>query len=174
MLILAPWPHAEPDLVDPEAADELGWLTRTIGAIRAARTELNVPPAARLRLLQHGASPTTLARLERHREALLRLARLAEIDPGDQPPPERSIVVVVDETTFSLPVGEVVDLERERQRLGRELAKAEGEAARLEQRLADAGFLARAPAEVVEEQRERLAELVRIRERLGAALARIA
>jgi valyl-tRNA synthetase len=174
MLILAPWPHAEPSLADPEAAAELGWLTRTIGAIRAARAELNVPPAARLRLLQHGAAATTLARLERHREVLLRLARLAEIELADQPPPPRSIVVVVDETSFSLPVGEVVDLERERQRLGRELAKAEGEAARLEQRLADAGFLARAPAELIEEQRERLAELTRTRERLGAALARIA
>ena len=174
MLIGAPWPTAEPDLADPEAAAELGWLTRTIGAIRAARAELNVPPAARLELLQHGASPTTLARLERHREPLLRLARLAGIDPTDRPPPGRSIVVVVDETTFALPVGEVVDLERERERLGRELAKAEGETARLEQRLADAGFLARAPAEVVEEQRERLAELARTRERLSAALARIA
>ncbi|MCL6608116.1 MAG: valine--tRNA ligase [Geminicoccaceae bacterium] len=174
MLIRAPWPHAEPGPADPEAAAELGWLTRTIGAIRAARAELNVPPAARLRLLQHGASAATLARLERHREPLLRLARLAAIELSDQPPPPRSIVVVVDETSFSLPVGEVVDLERERQRLGRELAKAEGEAARLEQRLADAGFLARAPAELIEEQRERLAELTRTRERLGAALARIA
>jgi valyl-tRNA synthetase len=174
LLILAPWPHAEPGLADPEAAAELGWLTRTIGAIRAARAELNVPPSARLRLLQHGASATTLARLERHREPLLRLARLAAIELADQPPPPHSIVVVVDETSFSLPVGEVVDLERERQRLGRELAKAEGEAARLEERLADAGFLARAPAELIEEQRERLRELARTRERLGAALARIA
>ncbi len=174
MLILAPWPTAEQGLVDPQAKAELDWLTRTIGAIRAARTELNVPPSARLRLLQHGATALTLERLLRHREPLVRLARLAEIELADQPPPERSIVVVVDETTFALPVGEVVDLERERQRLGRELAKAEAEARRLEQRLADAGFLARAPAEVVEEQRERLAELARTRERLGAALARIA
>jgi valyl-tRNA synthetase len=174
LLILASWPADAAPLHDADAAAELGWLTHTIGAIRAARTELNVPPAARLRLLQHGAAPLTLARLARHREPLQRLARLAEIDATDQPAPARSIVVVVDEATFALPVGEVVDLDRERQRLGRELAKAESELARLESRLADAGFLARAPAEVVEEQRERVAELGTARARLGAALARIA
>ncbi|MCX8099917.1 MAG: valine--tRNA ligase [Geminicoccaceae bacterium] len=174
MLIVASWPEEPAPFRDPEAAAELDWLVRVIGGIRAARSELNVPPAAKLRLLQHGASPETLARLERHRDAFVRLARVDSIELEDRPVPKQAIVVVVDETTFALPVGEVVDLERERQRLGREIAKTEGEIAKLQGRLEDASFLARAPAEVVEESRERLAELAAARARLATALARIA
>ncbi|MCS6778846.1 MAG: valine--tRNA ligase [Geminicoccaceae bacterium] len=174
MLIVASWPEEPAPFRDPEAAAELDWLVRVIGGIRAARSELNVPPAAKLRLLQHGASPETLARLERHRDAFARLARVDSIELEDRPVPKQAIVVVVDETTFALPVGEVVDLERERQRLGREIAKTEGEIAKLQGRLEDASFLARAPAEVVEESRERLAELAAARARLATALARIA
>ncbi len=174
LLILAPWPEEKEPFFDPAAAEELSWLVRAISAIRTARSELNVPPSARLTLLQNGASPTTLARLARHREAFERLARIAAIDPEERPVPQRAILVVVDEATFAMPVGEVVDLERERARLERELEKTRAELDRLARRLADASFLARAPAEVVEENRERLSALARSRERLEAALARIA
>ncbi|MCS6879402.1 MAG: valine--tRNA ligase [Geminicoccaceae bacterium] len=174
LLVLAPWPEEREPFFDASAAEELGWLVRAIGAIRAARTELNVPPSARLALLQQGASPVTRARLERYREAFERLARIGAIELEERPVPRHAIVVVVDETTFALPVGEVVDLERERERLAREIAKTRAELDRLERRLADSAFLARAPAEVVEESRERLSELARNRARLEAALARIA
>ena len=73
-----------------------------------------------------------------------------------------------------LPVGEVIDLDVERKRLAREVEKLQGEARKLEGKLANAAFLARAPAEIVEEQRERLAETEATSARLRAALARIA
>jgi valyl-tRNA synthetase len=81
---------------------------------------------------------------------------------------------VVDEATLVLPLGGVVDLEQERRRLGKELAKAQAEIARFDQKLANPKFLDRAPAEVVEEQRLRRAEALQAREKLAAALARIA
>ncbi len=174
MLIVRPWPELPESLVDPAAEAELGWLVRTIGAIRAARTELNVPPAARLVLHQQGASPDTLARLERHREAICRLARIERIEPAERAPAPHSIVVVVDETTFSLPVGEVVDLAKERARLERELQRLDGELRKLEAKLADRSFVERAPAEVVDMQRERREETLERRARLEAALRRIA
>ena len=176
MLIVARWPELDPErLVDREAEAELGWLVRAIGAIRAARSELNVPPGARLALHPQGASPATLARLERHREAILRLARLGEIVPDDRPspPPPQSLVVVVDEASFALPVGHVVDLAAEKRRLEKEIGRLDGDAAKLRGKLGNADFVGRAPAEVVEQQRERLREVETTRGRLAQALRRI-
>jgi valyl-tRNA synthetase len=173
MLIAAEWPRLGAELVDVGAEAELGWLVRTIGAIRAARTELNVPPSAKLTLYQHGASPETLACLERQREAILRLARLETIVMEDRPAPPQSLVVVVDEASFALPVGEVIDVAAERKRLEKEIGKLRGEHDKGEQKLANPDFVARAPVEVVEQLRERLEELRATLDRLLQALQRI-
>jgi valyl-tRNA synthetase len=124
--------------------------------------------------MQNGASAPTLERLARHEEALLRLARLERVVPDEQPIPEAALVVVIDEATFALPVGDVVDLEQERRRLRKEIDKAAGEAAKIKGKLDNPSFVERAPAEVVLEQRERLLEARTVQERLAAALARIA
>lgn len=173
LLVTATWPRLGGELVDAEAEAELGWLVRLIGSLRAARTELNVPPAARLTLVQHGAAPATLDRLARHRDAVLRLARLQEIVLEERAVPPQSLVVVVDEASFALPVGEVVDLAAERRRLEKESSRLEAELAKLDQKLANPDFLARAPAEVVEQQRERREEAAVTRARLDQALRRI-
>jgi valyl-tRNA synthetase len=94
--------------------------------------------------------------------------------PDERPIPEAALVIVVDEATFALPVGDVVDLEQERRRLRKEIDKAAGEAAKLKGKLDNPSFVERAPAEVVQEQRERLEEARTVQERLAAALARIA
>jgi len=173
-LIVARWPELPDGLIDAEAEAELDWLIRAISAIRAARSELDVPPAAKLALDVRDAGEATGRRLAEHRQALLRLARLAAIGTGDAPVPAGALQLVVDEATFVLPLGGVVDLEQERRRLGKELAKAQAEIARFDQKLANPKFLDRAPAEVVEEQRLRRAEALQAREKLAAALARIA
>jgi valyl-tRNA synthetase len=173
LLVDAAWPRLGGELVDASAEAELGWLVRLIGAIRAARSELNIPPGARLTLHQHGASPTTRGWLERHAEAIQRLARIGGIVPDETAVPPQSLVVVVDEATFALPVGEVVDLTTERVRLEREIGKLAAEIDRGRQKLATTDFVARAPAEVIDQQRERLAEAEATRERLAQALRRI-
>ena len=173
LIIDAAWPRLGGELVDREAEAELGWLVRLIGAIRAARSELNVPPAAKLTLHQHGASPVTRGWLERHAEAIQRLARVGDIVRDDSPVPPQSLVVVVDEATFALPVGAVVDLAAERLRLEREVGKLGTDIEKGRQKLANADFVARAPVEVIDQQRERLAEAEATRERLAQALARI-
>ncbi len=173
-LIGARWPEPGAALVDPAAEAEIDWLIRAISALRAARSELDVPPAAKLPLRVRDAAPGTAQRLASHREALMRLARLSEITSGQAPVPPGSLQVVVDEATFAVPLAGVVDLEQERQRLGKELAKAEAEIARFAQKLANPKFLDKAPAEVVEEQRQRRAEAEQTRQKLAAALARIA
>jgi len=174
MLVTRPWPEFAGVLEDAAAREEMEWLVRTVSAIRSARTELNVPPSARLVLHQHGASLHTLERLRRFEEAIVRLARLERIDYADREIEPRSIVTVVDEVTYSLPVGEVVDLAKERARLERELGRIERELAGIRAKLEDRAFLEKAPAEVVEAQKERHDEALRARERLTRALERIA
>src|SRR5260370_29729757 len=78
MLILAPWPDLAPDLHDPAAAVEMEWVVVAISAIRAIRTEVNVPAGARLPLLVKDADATAKARLDRHRAHFVLQARLAQ------------------------------------------------------------------------------------------------
>jgi valyl-tRNA synthetase len=173
-LIAARWPELPVTLVDREAEAELDWLIRLVTGLRAARSELGVPAAARLMLQVRDAGPTTRARLERHGEAIRRLARCAAIELAAGPAPRGAVQVVVDEATYALPLAGVVDLEQERRRLDRELAKAAAQLERFDQKLANPQFLDRAPAEVIEEQRARRAEAEQTRQKLEAALARIA
>jgi valyl-tRNA synthetase len=174
MLIAAEWPTLnEASLVDAEAGAEIDWLIRLVTGIRAARNEVNVPAGAKLRLEVQGAGEATMRRLRTHDEAVRRLARLETITRVDRLP-GKSLQLVVDEASYALPVGDVVDLEVERKRLGREIEKLTGEAGKLKAKLNNADFLNRAPEAVVEEQRERLAEAEAAAARLSAALARIA
>jgi valyl-tRNA synthetase len=103
-----------------------------------------------------------------------RLARCADIEIAVGPAPRGAIQVVVDEATYALPLAGVVDLEQERRRLDRELAKAAAELERFDRKLANPQFVERAPAEVVEEQRARRADAEQTRQKLAAARARIA
>jgi len=174
MLIAADWPTLEATaLVDEEAAAEIDWLIRLVSGIRAARNEVNVPAGARLRLVVQGAGAATTARLATHDEAIRRLARVETIETTSSLP-EKCLQLVVDEAAYALPVGEVVDLEAERQRLGKEVEKLEKEAAKLKAKLANQAFIEKAPETVVEEQRERLADALATAARLAAAMRRIA
>lgn len=174
MLIDARWPEVLPELVDPEAEAEISWLTRLVGAVRSARTELDIPAGARLRLRQHGADARAVARLARFAEPMRRLAGLDAVEAEEAPVAPRSLQVVVDEATFHAHLGEVVDLAKVRARLEKETARARGDLAKTDERLANPDVLARAPAEVVDGLRERRGELSATLERLGQALARIA
>jgi valyl-tRNA synthetase len=174
MLIVAAWPELSRTLVDPAAERDLAWLIGAISAIRSARSELNVPPAAQLHLLVLEASADTLERLQRHDDALRRLARLADVAVGAGAPPSGAIQVVHEEAILALPVAGVIDLAQERQRLAKELERARHETAKIAAKLDNPSFVERAPPEVVAEQRERLAEWRNTGTRLAQALGRIA
>ena len=135
---------------------------------------MNVPPGAWLELRVRDASEATLGRLGEHDEVIRRLARLKDIRSLDGQAPGGSVQIVIDEMTALLPLGEVIDLAKERERLKREVAKVEGEIAKIQKKLANEQFLAKAPEVVIEEQRERKGEAVQTRDKLAAALERLA
>ena len=173
LLISAPWPDLAPDAMDRDAAAEMEWVVATISAIRAARAEMNVPPAARMPLLVRDAEPVALERLARHSDHFVSLARIARIETAEAAP-SGAVQIVVEGATLILPVGEVVDLAREKARLAKEIGRLDSEIAKIAAKLGNPQFLAKAKPEVVEDQREREADANRDRDRLRAAYDRLA
>ena len=169
-LIGQPWPAAP--AVDAAADAEMGWLVKLISDIRSARAELNVPAGAKLKLLVIGANDATKARLETHRAAIERLARIEGVEAATSAP-KASLQLVVGEATYALPVGEVIDLKAESARLQKEIKKLADEVGKIDAKLGNAAFVSRAPEEVVEEQRERRTQAEQTRVRLSAALERL-
>jgi valyl-tRNA synthetase len=169
-LISQPWPT--PTAVDAAADAEMGWLVKLISDIRSARAELNVPAGAKLKLLVIGGNEATAARLETHRAAIERLARIEGVDAAASAP-KASLQIVVGEATYALPVGDVIDLKAESARLQKEIKKLVDEVGKIDAKLANAAFVARAPEEVVEEQRERRAQAEQTGARLSTALERL-
>jgi valyl-tRNA synthetase len=170
-LIVAKWPMPDARALDPEAGPEVDWLIRLVSGIRAARTELNVPPGARLNLHVRGAGEETRARLSRNEAALRRLARIEAI--GTDEPSGGAVQVVVDEATFVLPLEGVIDIEAERSRLSKALQGAEKERDSLAGRLGNPSFVERAKPEAVEKARADHAEKASDAEKYRAALARL-
>jgi valyl-tRNA synthetase len=172
MLITAPWPEFQRDAIDPEASAEMEWVVQAISAIRALRAEMNVPPAARVPLLIKDAEPVAAQRIECHREHFVRLARVERFEPIEALP-RGGVQAVVEGATLILALGEVVDLPKERKRLGKEIGKLDAELVKIGAKLANSNFLAKAKSEVVEEQRERQVDATRDRDRLRAAYDRL-
>ncbi|MEN2708683.1 valine--tRNA ligase [Sphingomonas sp. NPDC092331] len=170
-LIVAKWPMADARALDPAAAQEIDWLIRLVSEIRAARTELNVPPGARLPVFMRDASVETSARLGRQEAALARLARVDQA--AGEVPAGGSLQIIVDEATFVVPLGDVVDIEAEKARLAKAIAAAEKERDGLAGRLGNASFVEKAKPEAVEKARADHAEKTAEAERLSAALARL-
>lgn len=170
-LIVAKWPEPEAQ-VDPRAKAELDWLVRLVSEVRSARTELNVPPSAKLHLFAGGASDDTAARLERNHAMLSRLARLESIQLSAFSG-SGAAQVVVDEATFALPLEGVIDLASERDRLAKGAAAAEKERDGLAARLGNANFTERAKPEAVEKARADHEAKSAEADRLRAALQRL-
>jgi len=171
-LILADWPGVDRSLIDPVADREVEWVIRLVSEIRALRAESNVPAGARLNLALVGADDAVTARVGRHRDLIQRLARLEAIDFAASAP-KGSVQLVIEGVTAALPLGDVIDLVAERKRLEREIAKADQELAKIAAKLGNAAFVAKAPPEVIDEQRERQEETARVRAKLVEALARL-
>ncbi|PNQ01789.1 MULTISPECIES: valine--tRNA ligase [Sphingobium] len=171
-LIVARWPQAL-YAVDGEAQAEIDWLIRLIGAMRTARTELNVPPGAKLGVVVHDASEETRRRIDRQGAALARLGRVESLSFGDSVT-GGAAQIVVDEATFILPLEGVIDIAAEKARLAKALAAAEKERDSLSARLSNPSFVEKAKPEAVAKAREDHGEKAAEAERLKAALERLA
>ena len=173
MLIHAEWPRDIDDLADPAAQAEMGWVIGVIAAVRSVRAELNVPAGAKVPLLLRDADSAVAARLERHSQAI---ARLARVEPGlldTAEPPAGAVQEALDDTVLVLPIADVIDVAAEKARLEKTLGKLDGEIRKLSGKLKNEKFIGKAPAHIVEKEREKLSEQGAARAKVAEALARL-
>ena len=171
LLITAEWPDYRGIARDGAAESEMNWVKRLISEVRSVRAEMNVPPAAKLPLTLKGASGEQAQWLARHNDLVLRLARLETAATGELP--RGGVQIVLDNATAGLAVEGVVDLAKERARLSKELEKAEGEIKRIDAKLANKDFVARAPEDVIDEQREKRSEYEAQKAKVAEAIKRL-
>ncbi|GAA4254704.1 valine--tRNA ligase [Azospirillum formosense] len=173
-LISAHWPEHGAELIDSAARDEMDWVVRAISSVRSMRSEMNVPPAAQIELKLKDAGPESLKRLDTHRDLILRMGRLSSVEPLSGPVPKSAVQAVLDEATLILPLEGIVDLDKERARLTKEIEKLSGEIKKIDAKLSNEQFVAKAPEEVIEEQRDRRDTAEQARDKLRKALEMLA
>ena len=168
LLCLSSWPVFE-GFADADADDEISWIVKLVGEVRSVRSEMNVPAGAKIPLVLVGAGKALRARAQEHEETLKRLAPrhhlLREGAPGSA---QTSLA-----DDGALPLAGVIDMGAERMRLNREIEKATAEIKKIDGKLENANFLAKAPPEVVDENRERRADFEAMAVRLRAPLKRV-
>lgn len=160
------------DFADPEAEAEIGWVVDLVTAIRSVRAEMNIPPATLTALVLVGASGETKARAPRWIDVIKRLARLSDISFAEQAP-DGSVQLLVRGEVASLPLKGVIDLAAERARLDKEIAKADADIKRVDAKLSNEKFVANAPEEIVEEEKEKREAAVARKARIREALERL-
>jgi valyl-tRNA synthetase len=170
-LIDAEWPWYK-GLGDAAADAEIEWVIRLISEVRSVRAEMNVPAGAKIAAVIVGATGETRMRAARWEAEIMRLARLATVTFEDEVP-KAAAQIVLGEATIALPLEGVIDFAAERARLSKELEKIGKDVAAIESRLNNPGFVAKAPPEVLDESRERKAELDARRAKVDEALVRL-
>ncbi len=172
LLMLSPWPDLSDLPANAEARAEMEWLIGLVSGVRSVRAEMNVPPSAKIALILKDADKKTVARLKRHHDVAMTLARLSSAR-ASRDIPKGSVQFVLGEAVAALPLGDVIDFDKERARLAKDLKKCEDEIARFDAKLANAAFVAKAPEEVIEEQKEKRADAQSLAARLQEALKRL-
>ena len=158
---------------DEAAAAEINRLIALVQAVRATKAELGVKPSAKLSLVVTDAPAPVEAMLANQDGTLRRLARLSAIERADAPP-KGSAQIVVDGTTFYLPLAGHVDVDAETARLSKSRDAAAKEVRQFSGKLGNEKFVANAPEAVVAETREKLADAEARLARMETALERVA
>jgi valyl-tRNA synthetase len=173
---VATWPTPDRRAHDPRALREFGLVQELVGAIRTIRAEYGVQPGQAVRAVVSGDNRATLAALDQERSTITRLAKLSQLAMGESRERVGGHAVLSDGTAVFVPLGDTIDIGRECGRLGSEVDRLLRLVESQEKRLGNEQFVSRAPAEVVERERQKLttwreqrAVLVRKRELLGCS-----
>jgi valyl-tRNA synthetase len=159
-IMLAQWPEADHEQINGEAEAEMEWLKSIIVAVRTIRSESNIPPGDELALILGNTVADDSARVTRHTQALAKLAKVASISiakAGEEQAPTLSALAGTIEVM--VPMAGVIDVDKELARLDKELDRLTAERGRLAGKLSNDNFVARAPADVVDKERIKLADI---------------
>jgi len=169
-LMLAAWPLPRDAWEDSDAESRVAELQELIGAVRNLRAEYGIQPGARIPLYVAGAGEATRGMLESSRRALHDLARVEELLFRGADGAVGATAVLRSGTEVFIPLADVIDLDRERQRLREELERVRKMYRATEGKLGNESFVSRAPAEVVEREREKLTSYAEQRDALESKL----
>lgn len=169
-IMVSKWPEYQPDLCFAAEAEQVETIMDTIRAIRARRAEMNVPPSKRAQVI---LLTTERASYEAGLLFFSKLAYASEVAFADAIPEnaDSMVSVVTKGATVYMPMGELIDFEKERARLNKEKAKVQKDLDFVNKKLSNPGFVAKAPAAVVEQEREKVAKLEELMTKLDASLA---
>ncbi len=173
-LIISDWPVLDDALINADANAEMDWVVRLISQIRTIRSEMNVPPAAKIPLILKDAGDKAQHCMTTHAELLMRVARLSSIEPLTGDVPAGAVQDVIDEATIILPIAEAIDITEEKSRLDKEITKQISEIERFEKKLDNQKFVANAPDEVVATERQKLSDAQQTKVKLEEARERLA
>jgi valyl-tRNA synthetase len=169
LLALSEWPALQ-GLGDVNAEAEIGWVIELIAAIRSVRAEMNVN--APLPLVMVRVGDHVWQRAQRWSEFIMRMARISEVTRAPTYPPG-AVQLVVRGEVVALPLAGIIDLAAECARLAKEMAKADADIARVDAKLGNPNFIARAPEDVVQEEKDKREEALARKAKIAEALERL-
>lgn len=158
-LMLQPWPVANESRIDAAAEGDIEWVKQLMLGVRQIRGEMKISMAKRIDIIVANASAEDQRRLADFEPLLNKLAKLESVRvlaAGDEAP--MSATTLVGEMEVLVPMAGLIDKDAELARLDKEIARLDGEVKRVGGKLANEGFVAKAPAEVLEKERAKLAE----------------
>ncbi len=154
---------------DEESLD-VARIIAVITAIRTRRAEMNVPPSKKAKLF---VVTKYVQSFKASAKILEKLASVSELNIVEKYESDDAVVIATDAGTLYIPLADVIDFEKEKARLTAEMKKNDGEIERLEKKLSNEGFVAKAPAAVIEGERAKLRKYLEVRESLTAALKKL-
>ncbi|MGU1224966.1 valine--tRNA ligase [Pseudomonas aeruginosa] len=158
-LMLQPWPVADEGRIDAAAEGDIEWVKALMLGVRQIRGEMNISMAKRIDIILRNASPSDHRRLADNEPLLMKLAKLESIrvlEAGEEAP--MSATALVGDMEVLVPMAGLIDKSAELGRLDKEIQRLEGEVKRVGGKLSNEGFVAKAPADVIEKERAKLAE----------------
>ncbi len=169
-IMISEYPKFDAELNYADAEADVERIIACITAIRTRRAEMNVPPSKKAKLIVVTKYTDTFKRAEK---ILIKLASASEVILADNYESDDAVMIATDAGRLYIPLAEVIDFEKERARLTAEMKKNDGEIERIEKKLANEGFVAKAPAAVIDGEKAKLAKYLEVRESLKVALAKL-
>ncbi|NFS92839.1 valine--tRNA ligase [Clostridium botulinum] len=165
------WPVFDEALVSAESENDMAYIIEAIKGLRNVRAEMNVPPSRKAKVICYIAEDAKQA-FTAGRAYMEKLASASEVEfiADKSIVPENAVSLVVKGGELFMPLLDLVDKEKELERLNKELKKLEGEIERIDKKLGNAGFVAKAPAAVVDGEKAKREKYV---EMLDAVKVRI-
>ncbi len=173
-IMLQPYPEADASLIDEQATNDMAWIMEFVLGIRKIRGEMDIPPGKPLPLLLQHWSEDEKSLAMANEQFLTVLARLESITwllPADATP--ETATALAGKTTIMIPLAGLIDVDAERQRLGKEIEKKQQDYQRTEGKLNNPNFVDKAPAAVVDKERTKLQASATAIKTLQEQLARL-